>query len=356
MANPDFPLAPWEVPPGSDVARMVAADEVFCATWRGHGARMLSREVVGLDGQPRHFVRDLASDETGNWMVPPGSYDLDGIIEAIHRWPHRFERCFYFDGAPFDCPGLYQLHVGVNRMELYFHAPADEKGRELYLHTEEIVHKFGMGEFFGRRAASLGRWARAQMEDANSPLGSALRWTRLSLQAKQCLYYGLSRAEMALFQTLMVGVLRTQSTLWEPVSPDRSFLQEAPFRWRITRYRSLFDGESDARFDQLLEQKSRGSGRWQHRVPRRLKRWREMLCGHFGLWPAERNPCCDADDHFMDLPGIAVRVARPTAHEILEGAVVLSDWLRSVGESSALERLMQADESHLHLAHPVFDL
>ena len=352
--NPDFPLAPWEVPPDSDVALVAPADEIFCATWRGGGARMLARKSEGVDGQTRYFVRDLASDEVGNWMLPREVFDLEHVIETIHRWPHTLKRCFIFDGTCFDCPGLYQLHITVKGLKLTFHDPADAEGRESYHRTELIHHPFGYGEFFECRPAELGRWARAQMEDAASPLGSALRWIRLSMPAKQCQYYGLSREEIASFKNLMVGVLRTQNTLWEPVSSEHSFLCNAPFEWRIAQHKSLTNDDSGQQFDQLLTQTPGGPSDWNHIIPPRLRQWHETLCGHFGLWPALETPYRDLDNYFMDSFGISVRVARPTAHEILEGAAVLGEWLKSVGEFHRFESLMAPDEPHLHLVQPGF--
>ena len=87
MANPDFPLAPWEVPPGSDIPLVAPADLVLKNDWGNYewgqfewGEDVLARRIVTPNG-PRVYYRDAQSSQVGNWLI--GAEQKDSFFT---RW------------------------------------------------------------------------------------------------------------------------------------------------------------------------------------------------------------------------------------------------------------------------------
>ena len=366
MANPDFPLAPWEVPPGSNIPLVAPADHVYRIAWINPLTPLLAREIVGLHGEKRYFVREIPSEAVGNWAVTRhGGHsvrDLYGVLDAHkHNRYRSLGRRFFFDGARFGCPGTHELFIGHQGAELLTNKPKNKDfwPIEGYMDGRFANHGLELDEFIERRAASIGRWARQQMEWPDSLLGSALRWVNLPLRQQQSLYFGLSCQEIALFQTLMRAVLWTQTTLWEARHRDEHELENRPFRWRIATNRCLTVGKDYSNpDDQLLEHEEYRMVSWNYVIPPRLRLWREVLCRGFRFVPPaperfESWPILATGDYAgavrsLNGLGMAVEVGRPTHHELIESLAQLRDWCATFATPAEFATLMREDEPHLN--------
>lgn len=364
MKLPDFPLASWEVPPGSDIPLVAPATHVFEAHWRGRETQIWLREINISSHERRFYFREFDTQEIGNWATP--RYGVDGVHHIEHifglenPWLCLHARRFFFEGAPFGFSGCHELYLNGRGSELIFRGSSARDDFFNFVRLKWPAKE--TKDFWMQRAAQIGRAARRHMEDAETELGVALRWIHASADEKHCQFLGLSLEEIAQFKEVMRHVLRTQTTLWdeENIVNDFTDLGNVPFRWIISCFCDIATDDSDnaPRVDNLLKQDDdSGLDGWYHVSPSRLEGWKNVLRRHFRL--VERGQVAmNTREWPFSVPSVSgcieVCVERPTAHEVIESAAALREWWPNVAAPADFVRLMKPDSPHLHLVRPVF--
>jgi hypothetical protein len=221
---PDFPLASWEIPPGSDIALVAPADKIIDGLWHGRKTQICVRKIETSLGQRSYFC-DAASREVGNWVIEDPDLNFESgaqshLLDAM-KFP-GIMRNFYLDGARYGYPGPHELSISASKgswkqqrqspepMQLIQGTFPDPHAKR----TTFDVPIWSRLEFTGQRAAQIGRLARGWLDDPTSSIRKALDWLHLSESARQSHTLQLSQRDLKQFKTLMRCVLQTQSSLW----------------------------------------------------------------------------------------------------------------------------------------------
>ena len=334
MANPDFPLAPWEVLPGSNIPLVAPADVVYRGVLYGPATELWARNIETPRG-PRLYVREADSDEVGNWSLP--GYTNNGIC-SLATYLNYQSRCpsrrFNFDGARYGHPGWHELEVNSHHGQWMFE---DESAnfRVSYRLLEELPKL---------RAAQIGRLVRSELDYPSSEARYAFEWLHLNLAERQSQSFGVSAEVIGQVQLLMRHILHANNWLWEAPSQHAQSSIEG-YSWTLTYPEPEWDyPETECNKD------DRSTGLWQFEfmggvglaTPTNLRSWSALIYRHLLRIPRERvmHALCMQDYSAMR---IEVRVSEPTAHEQLESHVFLRQWHTPLESSMLFADLMKQE-------------
>ena len=326
MKLPDFPLAPWEVPPNSDIALVAPADHVFDAVWRGRETQIWVRQIhTPVADGVRTYFRDGNSDEVGNWLTSTNQFSPELLQKLLrHKGFWRSDlnarRQFYLDGAPYGCPSPIELRIArergswrLGRQVTYFQVPA-------------WITK----EFASQRAANVGRLAKRWLCQHDSEIRFALQWTHLSDLEKTARVFGVSPNEREDIETLLHHGFQFY------LHNNSAHFDGAIFvYWRVHHTEP-----EEAQY--LIG--FRRTGEFGVETPDFLRGWRELLWRYYRVNPDRQlaqwckessQPTCNFIDILME------RVTDFTAHERMETQLVLRDWCRDAGLLDQFETLLQ---------------
>ena len=332
MELPDFPLAPWEVPPDSDVALVAPADLRSRAQWQGRETECLIR-AVNFAGQERLFFREIGSDEVGNWAMSEWNTLEEQALyaaqsyasESIRLMPETAFRLFCFDGAPYHAPGAHILVVGRDnaalqwsgeRIGFRWHAPGPT--------------------FTALRAAQVGRIARAELENPDSQMRFAFDWLHLTRRERQSLVFGVSPADLKQIERLMRYVLHADSQLAMDAWNGYESSQTLRCQWSINAPESSSQNNrilsslmvADEIYIENYEPHFHGFDEddYLENMPARFCKWRSIFYRYFGLAADKKTMEKIYQIEDERAKSIHVVASFPSAHEKLEAHRALHDW------------------------------
>ena len=347
MELPDFPLAPWEVPPDSDIPLVAPADAMMRAFWRGRETELLMRGVE-LDGQERLFFREVGSDEVGNWlMFETGSAKAQREIgEQTYESELRFSpricwRHFYFDGARYGAKGTHNLVVADGGGQIY--SPTGCVGFDL--------PKWGE-QFYQWRAAQIGRWMRGELKRPDSDVRFAFGWLGLTESERQSLVFGISPDQLEQMKRLMRYVLHSDKLLQNELWSNPEYSQYGNCAWTINCPDSSSENSrslaslmlADEIYSENYEPHFHGYDEddYLQMMPERFAKWRRIFTRHFGPFSDEETLRRIYNIHDYGAKSIRVTAKMPTAHEQLESVVALREWFCNVYAPREFADLMES--------------
>ena len=328
--NPDFALAPWEVPPGCDVPLVAPADGSYPAFWQGEAVIFWFRKVE-IEGLYTIFVRRSDSDEVGNWVTMDRGRVLQLPVKmALHvEVPYEetqaellgsIARQFYFDGAKLGYPGLHYLTVRGDGF-----CCLSCEGWSYGFHLNFDISPWS--------AAPIGRYLRRWLTSENDGYLS-LQWLHSSRLERQEQFWRFRRGDLKQMLRLFRACLQNETALW---AEDVSALEWHAF----APLRPDFDACDPRQQDRLLRPPAQFV-RDSLFVTERMRRWKFLLWNYFA--PAERHllpvhNCVRADEPV--LAALQIKATAPTAHEQLEARLLLHDWFHGEYAPARFAELME---------------
>ena len=330
--NPDFPLAPWEVPPDCDVPLVAPADGSYRAFWQGEPTTFLFRHVE-TNRYNVTFVRASESQQVGNWismtrgqiaMTPAGlrCYTEVPYAQTQAELSNSIARQFYFDGKNFGHSGLHHLTVSGDGA--------------CALSCDQWQYRFGLGfDISAWSAAQTGRYVKQLLLDSTDESRLSLNWLHSSRFERQEQFWRFARGDLKRMLRLFEACLQNEARLWKP--------EITALEWHAVKPESEeFDAYNSRQEDQLFCP----AFQFRHEslaVTERLKRWKFLLWNHFE--PTVRQFWLPVDDcNRSDEPPlrcVQVKVTPPSAHEQLEARLLLRDWFHQEYMPARFAELME---------------
>ena len=310
---PDFPLAPWELPPDSTQPLVAPATFQFRAPFLGLETDFLGRVVPQSNQKSAIFVRSLAQSEQGNWS--------SGEI----------------DSARLRAVGLELLkkrlkdNLEAKRVRRVFHLAIKNEvcrvvvrsrwrgGMAIQINDNKEISFFSLSErdFVNLSASEARELILTALNDENSEVNFARRWRNLSDEEKYGILLSWQRGSPEEWVCLMrlialcflPGILPSAWWVYLPEKRDYNLVET-----------------SNSSVPTILEK------------PVSIKHWQRALIEFFGpvwndeileanLYAQEEKPNC-----FL----FWTSAQHATHHEILEAAAQLREWIQAREKSGEI--------------------
>ena len=322
----DFPiikLAPWEHLPGCAADQIEArAQNVEPFEWHGHTMQLAARFAEVGDGARYLFLRDVLSQDEGNWVLAHGSH-VDGPQQIQGAPPLKLPgRLAAVKGAhslPFG--RLFHLgreELGVQKPWRAFVAP---NGSGCWLETHKTwpdYHPFQLprASFDSKLQLAVSEVKAlllAQTRLAGSDARFAFDWAHLTEFEKEDSVLCVRRGSVAELRELLKCAFKIQPELQK---------HNALWNWEVESQQQVwsslsFYNASNPAADFVS-------------VPLRLQLWRREILAFFlptfDTQLHRRHVCISSGytDNFGSL--LHLEIQTPTHHERLEAALQLRDW------------------------------